>query len=56
MSFDTIVMWIMASGALLGAVDKVLGNRFGLGDEFKKGYETMGPLTCLLYTSDAADE
>ena len=24
MSFDTIVMWIMASGALLGAVDKVL--------------------------------
>ena len=31
--------------ALLGAVDKVLGNRFGLGDEFKKGYETMGPLT-----------
>ena len=45
MSFDTIVMWIMASGALLGAVDKVLGNRFGLGDEFKKGYETMGPLT-----------
>ena len=27
MSFDTIVMWIMASGALLGAVDKVLGNR-----------------------------
>ena len=36
MSFDTIVMWIMASGALLGAVDKVLGNRFGLGDEFKK--------------------
>jgi len=45
MSFDTIVMWIMASGALLGAVDKVLANRFGLGDEFKKGYETMGPLT-----------
>ena len=41
MSFDTIVMWIMASGALLGAVDKVLGNRFGLGDEFKKGYETI---------------
>lgn len=44
MSFNTIVLWIMAIGALLGGLDKILGNRFGLGKEFEKGYDTMGPL------------
>lgn len=34
----------MAFGALIGGLDKILGNRFGLGKEFEKGYETMGPL------------
>lgn len=44
MSFNTIVLWIMAIGSILGGLDKILGNRFGLGKEFEKGYETMGPL------------
>ena len=35
----------MAFGAILGGLDKVLGNRFGLGKEFEKGYEAMGLLT-----------
>lgn len=45
MSFNEIVMWIMAFGALVGGLDKILGNRLGLGKEFDKGYEAMGPLT-----------
>lgn len=45
MSFNEIVMWVMAFGALLGGLDKILGNRLGLGKEFEKGYEAMGPLT-----------
>lgn len=44
MSFDSIVLWIMACGSILGGLDKILGNRLGLGKEFEKGYETMGPL------------
>ena len=44
MSFNEIVLWIMAVGALLGGADKIFGNRLGLGKEFDKGYETMGPL------------
>ena len=44
MSFNEIVLWVMAFGALIGGLDKILGNRFGLGKEFEKGYETMGPL------------
>ncbi|MFR3921391.1 MAG: hypothetical protein ACLTYN_04820 [Dysosmobacter welbionis] len=41
MSFDTIVMWIMASGALLGA-DKVLGNRFGLEMNSRRAMKRWG--------------
>lgn len=44
MSFNKVVLWAMAIGALLGGLDKILGNRLGLGKEFDKGYETMGPL------------
>lgn len=44
MSFNQIILWVMACGSILGGLDKIFGNRFGLGKEFEKGYETMGPL------------
>ena len=44
MSFNQIVLWAIAFGALIGGLDKILGNRFGLGKEFDKGMETMGAL------------
>ena len=28
---NQIIMWIMAVGAVLGGVDRIAGNRFGLG-------------------------
>ena len=29
---------------ILGALDKLLGNKFGLGDEFEKGYKLFAPM------------
>ena len=36
-------MWIMACGALLGGIDRILGNRFGLGKKFEEGFHLLGP-------------
>ena len=44
MSSYEILIWIMAAFAVLGAVDRVLGNRFGLGKEFENGILAMGSL------------
>lgn len=38
------VTWIMAAFAVLGAFDRILGNRFGIGREFERGLETFGSL------------
>ncbi len=37
--------WIMAVFAVIGAFDKITGNRLKLGDEFEKGILTLGPLS-----------
>ena len=39
-----ILLWIMAGFAVLGAVDRIFGNRFGLGKEFEDGITAMGSL------------
>ncbi len=44
MSAYEIVLWIMAVFAVLGALDKILGNRFGLGQPFEEGILAMGSL------------
>ena len=44
MSFDRVIMWVMAVGALLGALDRIFGNRLGLGEKFEEGFQAMGPL------------
>nr|MBQ4318765.1 ethanolamine utilization protein EutH [Clostridia bacterium] len=41
MNAVTIVILIFS---LLGALDLILGNRFGLGKEFERGFELFGPL------------
>lgn len=35
---------VIAAFALLGALDRLLGNRFGLGDEFERGFHLFGSL------------
>ena len=44
MSAHEIVIAIMAGFAVLGALDRILGNRFGLGKEFEEGILAMGSL------------
>ena len=44
MSFHEILIGIMAVFALLGGIDRILGNRFGLGPRFEEGILAMGTL------------
>lgn len=44
MSAYDIIIWIMAAFAALGAIDRILGNRFGLGKHFEEGILAMGSL------------
>ncbi len=39
-----IISIIMLSFAILGALDRIFGNRFGLGKEFEKGFLLLGTL------------
>ena len=44
MSVHEILITVMAVFAVLGAADRILGNRFGLGQEFENGILAMGSL------------
>ncbi len=44
MSAHEILIAVMAGFAVLGALDRLLGNRFGLGQEFENGILAMGSL------------
>lgn len=44
MSIHEILIIIMAAFAVLGALDRIFGNRFGLGKEFENGILAMGSL------------
>ena len=48
MTFNDVILLIVAVGVILGGTDKLMGNRFGLGAKFEEGFQSMG---CLLYTS-----
>ena len=44
MSAHEVIIWLMAIFAVLGALDRILGNRWGLGKEFEEGILAMGSL------------
>jgi len=44
MSVETIVIGLMGIFALIGAADRILGNKLGLGKEFEEGILAMGSL------------
>ncbi len=44
MSFHEILIAIMAVFAMLGAIDRIFGNQWGLGKEFEEGILAMGSL------------
>lgn len=41
---NSVLMILIAAGVVLGGVDKILGNRFGLGQKFDEGFLLMGPM------------
>ena len=44
MGMNRALMLFIAAGAILGGVDKILGNRLGLGQKFDEGFALMGPM------------
>ena len=44
MSAHEVLIYIMAAFAVLGAVDRIFGNRIGIGKEFEEGILAMGAL------------
>jgi len=44
MSADKVIFIIICIFAVIGGIDRMIGNRFGLGAAFEKGILTMGPL------------
>lgn len=43
MSFDRVIIIVMAVFSMIGAVDRICGNRLKLGASFGRGIVTMGP-------------
>lgn len=41
---NQVLMAVMAVGAVLGGADRLLGNKFGLGEQFERGFMLLGPL------------
>ena len=44
MSINEIIVYIMVAFMVLGALDKIIGNKFGLGEKFDEGIMAMGAL------------
>lgn len=44
MNVNEIVIYIMLFFMVIGAIDKIMGNKFGYGEKFDQGFLTMGPL------------
>ena len=40
---ERVILWILAVGAVLGGLDLLIGNRFGLGERFEEGFKLLGP-------------
>ncbi len=43
-SINSVIMMIMMIFMIVGAVDKILGNKFGYGEQFEEGFNAIGPL------------
>jgi ethanolamine transporter len=44
LDINEIIIFVMMIFMVLGAIDRILGNKFGLGEEFENGFNAMGPL------------
>lgn len=44
MTINQVVMYVLAFGAAIGGIDRLIGNRFGFGDKFESGFRMLGPV------------
>ena len=44
MGINEIIIYIMVLFAVLGALDRMIGNKFGLGEQFEEGIKAIGVL------------
>ena len=44
MDINQVIVWILMGCMVLGALDRAIGNKFGLGEQFEEGFNAMGPL------------
>lgn len=44
MNINEVIVWILMICMVLGALDKIIGNKFGLGEKFDEGFMALGPL------------
>ncbi len=44
MLLNKIIMCVIAFGVALGGIDRVLGNRWGYGQQFEQGFRNLGPI------------
>lgn len=44
MSVNEVIVYIMVIFAVLGAIDRIIGNKFGLGEKFEEGILAIGSL------------
>lgn len=40
---NQVIMWVMACGAIIGGIDYLWNNHFGIGEKFEDGFKLMGP-------------
>ena len=45
MGINEIILYIMMFFMVLGALDKIFGNKYGLGEKFDEGFMAMGSLS-----------
>lgn len=41
---NQVITLCMAAGIILGGLDRIFGNRFGLGAKFEEGFQLLGPM------------
>lgn len=44
LSINSVIMMIMMIFMIVGAIDKIRGNKLGYGEKFEEGFNAMGPL------------
>ena len=44
MGINEIILWILMICMVLGGIDRAIGNKFGLGEQFEEGFNSLGPL------------